>query len=383
MRAPLRIAILCHSTNPRGGVVHALELGDALARLGHAPTVLAPAGAGFFRKTLCETVVIPARSFSGGVLEMAEARIADYLAWFDAPSRRGFDLFHAQDSISGNALATLKEQGAIDRFARTVHHVDAFSSPALEALQRRAIVSADVHFAVSETWRAQLSGAYGLKPVVVGNGVDADRFSPIADGREAALRARLGLGSGPVVLSVGGVESRKNSRRILAAFRQLALMLPGAQLVIAGGVSLLDHSEYRRAFAQERAEAGLPPDAVVLAGFVPDADMPALYRVADVLAFPSLVEGFGLAALEALASGLPVVASRIAPFTEYLGDSDVAWCDPLNEASIANALMAALAEPLRSRLAARGPAVASSRGWGAVAAAHLPAYRRLAELAHA
>jgi len=377
MRAPLRIAILCHSTNPRGGVVHALELGDALARLGHAPTVLAPAGAGFFRKTLCETVVIPARSSSGGVLEMAEARIADYLAWFDAPSRRRFDLFHAQDSISGNALATLKEQGAIDRFARTVHHVDAFASPALEALQRRAILSADVHFAVSETWREQLSGEHGLKPIVVGNGVDAERFTPIADGREAAFRARLGLGAGPVVLSVGGVESRKNSRRILAAFRQ------GAQLVIAGGVSLLDHSEYRRAFAQERAASGLPPEAVVLAGFVPDEDMPALYRVADVLAFPSLVEGFGLAALEALASGLPVVASRIAPFTEYLGDADVAWCDPLNEASIANALMAALAEPLRSRLAARGPAVAASRGWGAVAAAHLPVYRRLAELAHA
>jgi glycosyltransferase involved in cell wall biosynthesis len=121
----------------------------------------------------------------------------------------------------------------------------------------------------------------------------------------------------------------------------------------------------------------------VLTGPLADDDMPALYRVADLLAFPSLREGFGLVVLEAMASGAPVVVSRTAPFIDYLGEADAAWCDPTNPGSIANALMAALAGPLRSRLVARGARAAARHGWAAVARAHLPAYHRLAELAHA
>ncbi|HEY9215450.1 MAG TPA: MSMEG_0565 family glycosyltransferase, partial [Ancylobacter sp.] len=65
----LRIAILAHSTNPRGGVVHALELADALTRLGHEAAVHAPdaKGTGFFRPTLCETVSVPASPIGSDV----------------------------------------------------------------------------------------------------------------------------------------------------------------------------------------------------------------------------------------------------------------------------------------------------------------------------
>jgi glycosyltransferase involved in cell wall biosynthesis len=87
--------------------------------------------------------------------------------------------------------------------------------------------------------------------------------------------------------------------------------------------------------------------------------------------------------LEAMASGTPVVTSRIAPFTEYLHEHDVVWCDPLSVASIANALVMVLAEPLHSRLAQRGTLVARQHDWGNTARAHLPAYRRLTELQHA
>src|SRR5487761_2302066 len=95
----LRIGILAHSTNPRGGVVHALELGDALARLGHEAVVHAPdaKGAGFFRSTICETVCVPASPFSGGIKDMVRARILDYLEYFRDPAHRQFDVFHAQD----------------------------------------------------------------------------------------------------------------------------------------------------------------------------------------------------------------------------------------------------------------------------------------------
>jgi glycosyltransferase involved in cell wall biosynthesis len=112
-------------------------------------------------------------------------------------------------------------------------------------------------------------------------------------------------------------------------------------------------------------------------------EMPSLYRLADALIFPSIKEGFGLVVLEAMASGTPVATSRMAPFTEYLHESDAVWCDPFNVGSIANAMAMVLTEPLRSRLAQRGVLVARQYDWSNTAQAHLPGYQRLMELQHA
>ena len=381
MSRALRIAILAHSTNPRGGVVHALELGDALTRLGHEAVVHAPdpKGAGFFRPSLCATVSVSASPVGADVAEMVRIRAADYIRHFEKPANRDFDVFHAQDGISGNALASLRQRGLIRAFARTVHHVDAFRDPELLILQRRAILEADRHFVVSRLWQDLLDEMFALKATIVGNGVDTARFSPVRDGRESAVKARLGLGDGPVVLSVGGVEERKNTARILEAFLQLRALHPRAQLVIAGGASVLDHHLYRQAFAATLAASGLPADAVIRTGAVPQDDMPALYRLADVLAFASVKEGFGLVALEAMASGTPVVVSRIAPFTEHIGEDEAVWCDPLNPATIANALAVALSPELRERLAAIGPRAAARHDWAATARRHLAVYQSLAE----
>ncbi len=385
MARALRIAILAHSTNPRGGVVHALELGDALVRLGHEAVVHAPdsTGKGFFRPSLCATVSVAASPAGDGMTGLVTSRIADYVRHFAAPSSRRFDVFHAQDGISANALASLRERGLIQRFLRTVHHVDRFADPALAALQRRSILAADRHIVVSRLWRNHLAQHFGLAAEIVGNGVDRDRFTPIPDGSEAALRRRLALGAGPVFLSVGGIEERKNTLRLLDAFAAVRPRYPTAQLVIAGGASLLDHHAYRRRFAASLAAAALPPGAVIETGPLPQPDMPALYRLADALVFPSLTEGFGLVVLEAMASGLPVVASKVAPFTEYLGAEDVAWCDPRNTASIARAMAAVLGGRLRRRLIEKGEAVARRHEWRATALAHLRVYESLGELHHA
>jgi glycosyltransferase involved in cell wall biosynthesis len=80
---------------------------------------------------------------------------------------------------------------------------------------------------------------------------------------------------------------------------------------------------------------------------------------------------------------VPVVTSHIAPFTEYLGDGDVAWCDPHDAASIAAAMAVALEPPARARLAACGFAVAARHDWAKVAHAHLPTYEALSEAAYA
>jgi len=377
----LRIAILSHSTNPRGGVVHALALGDALTRLGHDVVVHAPdvTGHGFFRPTLCGTASVPAATASGPLADLVELRAREYCAYFATAARRDFDLWHAQDGISGNALATLADRRLIPGFVRTVHHVDDFAEPRLDALQRRAITAASALLVVSRMWQHWLRDRLGRSSAVVGNGVDAARYTAMPDASDAELRARLGLADDvPVFLAIGGVEARKNTLRILAAFRDVYRTRP-ARLVIAGGASLLDHGNYQERFAADLAASGLPPGAVIRTGPLPDALMPALYRAATTLVFPSLTEGFGLVVLEAMAADVPVVAPRIAPFTEYLGADDVVWCDPADTATIAAALHASLDPARRTALVARGRRIAADFTWERVARAHIAAYAALRE----
>jgi len=382
MSGSLRIAILTHSTNPRGGVVHALELGDALSRFGHAPTVHAPAAAGerFFRDTLCRSSCIPASVVGRNVLEMVKMRVADYVRYFKCAENRRFDVWHAQDGISGNALAMLKERGSISTFARTVHHVDTFEDEELSYLQRRAITTADRLFVVSRKWQDWLDRKVGRESILVGNGVDNRRFSPIPDATDGQLRTRLRLPAGaPVFLAVGGVEERKNSLAILHAFRLVRSQFPASRLVIAGGASLLDHDRYQARFATALAQSDLPSGAVIQAGSLPQALMPALYRAATSLVFPSTREGFGLVVLEALACGVPVVVSRIAPFIEYLGDGDVLWCDPFDPSSIASMMALSLSDSSRAELIQKGLRLAARHDWAKTASAHFPVYDELRE----
>jgi glycosyltransferase-like protein len=385
MNKPLRIAILTHSTNPRGGVVHALELGEALGRLGHEPTVYAPdaTGAGFFRNASCRTACVAAAPADRDTFAMVESRIADYVRYFES-ARNQIDVWHAQDGISGNALATLKERGLIQGFARTVHHVDTFDDDRLSALQLRSITAADGLFVVSRMWQQWLGRELGRDAHHVGNGVDMERFSSTPDATDAVLRLRLGLSPGtPVFLAVGGVEERKNTIRLLEAFRTVHAQHPTCRLMIAGGASLLDHGAYQQRFFAALTHSGLPDDAVIPTGPWPQELMPALYRAATTLVFPSMKEGFGLVVLEAMASGVPVVTSRVAPFTEYLGHDDVIWCDPLNPAAIAEAMSASLDARSRERLVARGLNVARRHNWRTTAQAHLAVYDRLREAVHA
>ncbi|WP_341486848.1 MSMEG_0565 family glycosyltransferase [Pararhizobium sp. A13] len=385
MSRPLRIAMLTHSTNPRGGVVHAMQLSEALSAFGHEVVLHAPDAkrAGFFRETACKTLCIPVEPAPADMTAMVEQRIADYVAHFDMSGTDRFDLFHAHDGISGNALATLKQKALIPGFARTIHHIDHFADPRLMSLQDRSIDEADVFFTVSSLWQKVLRDERGVDATIVGNGVDTGRFSPAWNGEQAALRDTLKLTSGPIFLSVGGIEARKNTLGILEAFRQIRAIRPDAQLVIAGGASLLDHHGYQQEFHLALAGLGSHAAAVHITGPIADPDMPNLYRMADALVFPSIKEGYGLVVLEAMASGVPVVVSSIAPFTEYLGPEDAIWCDPHHPASIAEGMALALVAPVRERVIPRGLEVATRHGWQQTAAAHIGPYQRLPEPAHA
>lgn len=377
---PLRIALLTHSTNPRGGVVHALQLGEALHELGHEAVVHAPdpSARGFFRPARCATALVPARPVKGGLAALVGQRIDEYERFFCRRDAPVYDVYHAHDGIGANALATLVERGRIPGYVRTVHHLDTFGDDRLEAWQQRGVITADRVLCVSRLWKGLLREDFGIDAQQVGNGVDTSRFRPEPDGREAELAARLGLGTGPVFLSVGGIEARKNSVRILEAFALLRSRLPSAQLVIAGGASLLDHGACRAAFDAVLAREGIGTGtgkAVVLTGVVEDSHMPALYRCADALVFPSLTEGFGLAVLEAMACGVPAVVSRIEPFIEYLDEDDCAWADPRDAAAIAVAMAHAIDATAAAGYRRAGARVSAAHTWFASAMRHVLAYR--------
>jgi len=341
----MKIGLLTHSVNPRGGVVHTLELADALAGLGHDVTVFAPAAPGqaFFRGTACRVSLAPVAPHGPGVPAMVQARIDAYVAHLrPLLAREDYDVLHAQDSISGNALADLAEAGDIGGFARTVHHLDDFDDARLAAWQHRAFARAAQVFCVSDTWVAHLREHHGIAAERVANGVDLRRFRPDPARVDAEVAARHGIRPGaPVFLAVGGIEARKNTLRILQAYAEVRRTHPGAQLVVAGGASLLDHDGYARAFHAALfalGPAGPGPAPVVLTGTVSDEAMAALYRLADALVMPSLREGFGLAVLEALACGTPAVVSNRRPFTEYLTAADCHFADPESVRSIAQAM---------------------------------------------
>ena len=179
--------------------------------------------------------------------------------------------------------------------------------------------------------------------------------------------------------AVAGRRWRRRAQEHAARLQAFALhrqVHPRARLAVVGGASLLDHGDYQREFHRALHALALG-EAVVLTGAVADADMPALFRAADGLLMPSLREGFGLVVLEALASGTPVVVPRQAPFTEYLGDADAHWCDPLDVPSIAAAMANALAST-EGRQIGPVPEVCRRYSWPASARRHLEVYASLA-----
>lgn len=382
MPDPLRIALFTHSVNPRGGVVHTLELANALQGLGHAVTVFAPALAGqsFFRPVRHAVELMPVDEGQGPLVERVGARIDACTAYLRRrlPGAR-FDVLHAQDSITGNALAALRAEGHVDGFTRTVHHLDSFDDTRLAAWQMRALHAASQVLCVSRLWVDALARDHGVDAAQVDNGVDRERFTPRPGPDDAAVARRHGLRPGaPLLLAVGGIEGRKNTRRVLQAFAALRRRHPHAQLAVVGGATLLDHGDEVRGFSDDLAASGLRvPDDVVVTGAVADTDMPALMRLADVLLMPSLREGFGLVVLESLASGTPVVVSRIAPFTDYLDADGIGWiwADPQHVPSIADAMDRALGPHRKPALRETPPAVLDRFGWPASAARHVALYR--------
>ena len=381
----MKIALLTHSVNPRGGVVHTLELGEALRKAGHEVTVMAPAtlGQDFFRVTSCKVELIRIENRLDTDLEdMVERRINAYVLHLTNFLRvESFDIFHTHDGIGGNALIELKRLGLINHFVRTVHHLDDFLQPKLKLWQEASVLKAEKVLCVSNLWREKIARQFSIQAHLVNNGVDPERFRKVDLDLLEAIKKHLRIDlDGPMVLAMGGIEKRKNTLLLLEAFNIYRLQYPMAKLVIAGGATLLDHSEYVKEFNQRLTELGLNGEylkSVIVTGPVDDSFVPGLYQLATVVAVVSVKEGFGLVTLESLCSGTPIAVSQIKPFTEYLTSEDCYWIDPKDAKSISSGLTLATQQFDSQRVNRSAKLLAQAYSWKRSAATHVALYRQI------
>lgn len=201
---------------------------------------------------------------------------------------------------------------------------------------------------------------------VVPLGVD-QRFRPATPGQQTAVREQYNLPES-FALFVGTLEPRKNVARIVHAWSSVADQC-GLGLVIAGrdGWKTVP---VRRAIAESPYR-----DRIIRLEYVDDADLPLLISAATVFAWPTLWEGFGLPALEALACGVPVLTSSTSSLPEVVGDAAL-MVDPENTEAIAQGLLRlARDEKLRDDLRVRGPARAAGFTWERAVDLVLSVYR--------
>ncbi len=367
MRQPSRLSItlLTYSTKPRGSVVHTLALAEALVDTGQRVTVWALGRGGddtFFRPVdpRVDLRIAPFPDIAGEEFGPRVLRSIQVLR--DACDATGYDVVHAQDCISANA---------VNRCVRTVHHIDHFTTPELAACHERAIVNPYAHVCVSAAVAAELLDGWGITATVIPNGVEAQRFACAAGPAGVAARAAWRSQLGRYVLAVGGIEPRKGSLELLEAYALLHSRMPDVRLVIAGGETLFDYQDYRARWEQRATELRVEPVAL---GPVNHDTLPALVAAAGVFAFPSTKEGFGLAAMEALAAGVPLVVSNLPVFREIFTGVARFADDP---AELATQLGAALAEPDANAREA-GRTLAAHYTWSAAAQRHLELYQQLA-----
>lgn len=228
--------------------------------------------------------------------------------------------------------------------------------------------------AISETTKAGLMEEFELadERVAVTPLACHPEFFARANADEVdAVKRKHGI-SGPYLLAVGTLEPRKNLGTLLSAFAGVASDYD-ASLVVAGGKGWLFEETMSLLDSLDIA------DRVILTGYVPQDEMPALYQGAEVFVFPSRYEGFGIPVLEAMASGTPVACSATSSLPEVAGDAAAYFParDPAAMEETLRRLLASDAE--RERLVAAGRAHVSSFSWERTARATLDVYRQALE----
>jgi len=230
---------------------------------------------------------------------------------------------------------------------------------------------ADAIIAVSESSKNDLVRCYGVpgEKVTVVHEAAAPHFRPPSTAQVELARLRYGLPE-RYVLHVGTIEPRKNLVRLVDAIQRVRARLPEIRLVVVGKRGWL----YGDFFQQV---AGLPDDAVIVPGYVPDGDLPAVYGGATLCAVPSLYEGVGLPILEAMACGTPVACSRTSSLPEIGGDAP-AYFEPTDTESIAAVMLSVLLDhQARQEMSELGIAQSARFSWARAAQETMHVYDRV------
>lgn len=235
--------------------------------------------------------------------------------------------------------------------------------------QRAAAIAADSEFTRQEILTLLKIPAERVHTVHCAAG---EMFAPVTSAeRLAEVRQRWQLPE-HFVLFVGTIEPRKNLHRLVRAFRQVKRRGFPHTLALAGAMGW-----QMAGLPREIEQLGLG-EAVRLLGHVPDADLPALYSLADLFVYPSLYEGFGLPALEAMACGAPVLSSNGSALAEVCGEA-ACLIDPHDQEALGESMAGLLRDPeRRADLRDRGLARARDFSWNRAARETLSLYRRAA-----
>jgi glycosyltransferase involved in cell wall biosynthesis len=239
---------------------------------------------------------------------------------------------------------------------------------------RKAVVQADAIIAVSEATARDLQELVDVpatKVQVIHEAADADLAPMSREEAARAVRQRYAI-EPPYVLFVGTIEPRKNLPTLIEAVGLLRREMP-VRLVVAGRRGWLSEPVF------DTVRRLAAADGVAFLGEVRPAELRSLYCAAEVLALPSLYEGFGLPPLEAMACGTPAVVSNVPALAEVVGDAGV-LVQPDNPEDIANGLAWVIGNPaFRSTLVERGLARAASFSWERAARETLAVYERAAQ----
>jgi glycosyltransferase involved in cell wall biosynthesis len=337
---PLRIAVLGTRGVPAtfGGVErHVEEIGARLASRGHDVTVFCRANYGDTAPSRYRGMRL--RWLPSVSSQSLDASVHSALAAIVALGGR-YDIVHYHNA--GPALASpLTRALSRSRVVVTLHSLNSehekwgrLARTVLARAERMSVHLPDRTVVVSETWRRTVADRYGRPTTVVGNGVARPTLRP-----PGPVLADLGLDPQQYVLFVGRLSPEKGPDLLLEAYRAVA---GDRRLVVVGGSSFNDE------YVADLQRRGLDDPRVVFAGFRNGAELEELYSNAGLVVVPSRSEGQPLVVLEALAYGVPTIATAIPGIAEIVGDTGAAV--DLVPAEDPEALGAAI----RSRLSAAG-----------------------------
>jgi len=280
------------------------------------------------------------------------------------------------DIIHSPVPAAVPPKARSQRLVVTVHDIAFVVYPRLYPVQWRMAYRAGLFRAVREADAIITPSRHTAEDIMRRTRTPAGRIHAVPLAASLPLRttdveetlARLKVRS-PYVLFVGTLEPRKNIVRLVRAYRRLASRGAPHTLVLAGPMGW-HHQALMRELAMEA------PGEVVLTGTTSMEDLDALYRGATLMVYPSLYEGFGLPVLEAMARGIPCVASIASSLPEVAGEAALP-VDPRSVGALADAMERIINDrDLADRLSKAGRARASRFSWEETARRTLEVYKR-------